>query len=184
MRAVGQRVVGKLQRQGNRTGLILNALKPNKEAANLITLRYAFIIRGPGDGAHIFPALILDDWGREIRSLQLYRWVRENGDQFPRAEIFGFEQDGRETQCFLREIELYARYPCYAFDQQERSVPEGHLVEAILLPDDSTKTPLRVAKPEEVQGPLRSARVTWWRIPRIDAVIDLSELDLRADPGY
>ena len=184
MRAVGQRVAGELQKQGDRTALILNALKPGKEAENLIMLRFAFIIRGPGDGAHIFPALILDDWGREIRSLQLYSWVRENGERFPRAEIFGFEQDGRETQCFLREIELYAHYPCYAFDQQEHSVAEGHLVEAILLPDESIKSPEKGSKPKEVQGPLRSARVTWWRVPSSDAVIDLSQLDLRADPGY
>lgn len=184
MRAVGQRAAGKLLEQGRQTGLILHELGPDPESDNQITLRYAFVTRGPGGGDHIFPAFILDDWGREIHSLKLYQWVRENGEQFPRGEIFGFERDGRETQCFLRELELYARLPCYAFLNNEKSVSDGHLVDAILLPDASVSEPQKIAKPSEIKRPLRSARVTWWQIPTDSTALDLSLLDTRADPGY
>ena len=184
MRAVGQRVAGELLEQGSRTGLILHDLKPNHESTNIIMLRYAFVTRGPGGVDHIFPAFVLDDWGREIRTLKLYQWVRENGEQFPRGEIFGFEQDGRETQCFLRELELYARLPCYAYPVEEQSVIKGILLDAILLPDAAAVDPQQIAKPPDLRRPLRAARVTWWQIPDNSTALDLSELDTRADPGY
>ena len=184
MRAVGQRVAGQLLEQEKWSGLILKDLKPDKDLADLIILRYAFITRGPGGGDHIFPAFILDDWGREIRTLKLYRWVRENGERFPRGEIFGFEQDGRETQCFLRELELYAHYPCYAYRVEEQDVPDGQLINAIFLPDPAASEPQKIARPEELRRPLRAAQVTWWRIPENGTALDLSRLNTRADPGY
>ena len=83
-------------------------------------LRYAFVTRGPGGGDHIFPAFVLDDWGREIRTLKLY-------------------------QCFLRELELYARLPCYAYPVEEQSVIKGILLDAILLPDAAAVDPQQIA---------------------------------------
>ena len=184
MQAVEQQVAGELLEQGNRSGLILHELKPNQELTSLITLRYAFVTRGPGGGIHIFPALILDDWGREIRSLKMYQWVRENGDRYPRGEIFGFEQDGRETQCFLRDLELYARLPCYAFRAEEQTLKEGRLLNAIFLRDPSALEPQQIARPPDLRRPLRAARVTWWRVPEHGTPLDLSQLDIKADPGY
>jgi hypothetical protein len=170
--------------QEGRVALVLRQPKPDSEATGLISLRFAFIARGPGGGDHIFPSFILDDWGREIRSLKLYEWVRENGQRFPRAEIFGFEQDGRETQCFLRELELYARLPCYAYRTADQPVAEGRLLNSILLPHDSAQTPLRIEKPAGIERPLRAARVTWWQIPTDGKMLDLAQLDARPDPGY
>ena len=170
--------------QEKRAALILRQLKPKPEATGLISLRFAFVARGPGGGDHIFPSFILDDWGREIRSLKLYDWVRENGQRFPRAEIFGFERDGRETQCFLRELELYARLPCYAYRTADQPITGGLLLKGILLPNDSVQTPLRIDTPAGIERPLRAARVTWWQIPAGEKVIDLAQLDARPDPGY
>jgi hypothetical protein len=184
LQAVGQRVAGELLEQGNHTGLIVYDLKLIQEPTSLFILRYAFVTRGPGRGDHIFPAFILDDWGREIHSLKLYRWVRENGERFPRAEIFGYEQDGRETQCFLRELELYARLPCYAFHNAEEKVSDGRLVKAIFLRDVSATEIQKIARPPEVGWPLRYAHVSWWQFPVNTAALDLSSLDTRADPGY
>lgn len=182
MRAARQRVGGQLLLQGRRNALVLHQLKPPKESDNLVYLRYAMVTRGPGD--HIFPALVLDDWGRERRSLSLYQWIRENGDRFPRAEIFGFERDGRETQAFLRGMEIYARYPCYAYEEPDIPVQEGHLLYAIFLPDDQADAPQKIKPPKDLDLPLRAARVTWWRVPRGLADIDLFRLDAEPDPGY
>jgi hypothetical protein len=182
MRAVGQRVAGKLLQQDRKNALILRALKPPADAQDILYLRYALVTRGPGD--HIFPAFILDDWGKEIRSLKLYRWVREFGEQFPRGEIFGFEQDGRDTQAFLREMELYARLPCYAYESDAQPVEQGHLLSAILLPDAAVTTLSRIKRPADLKAPLRAARVTWWSIPEGSDEIDLDALDADPDPGY
>ncbi len=182
MQAVRQRVAGDLLLQGKRNALILNQLKPPPTAENIVYLRCAFVTRGPGD--HIFPAMILDDWGKEIGSLKLYRWVTEHGERFPRAEIFGFERDGRDTQAFLREIELYARLPCYAYTTSEQPVEEGVLLNAILIPHASITRPQQIKRPLDLKLPLKAARVTWWQIPASARDIDLYHLDAEPDPGY
>jgi hypothetical protein len=184
LQAVGQRISGKLLEHDNKYGLVVYDLKPDQGAKNLLILRYAFVTRSRGGGDHIFPASILDDWGRELRSLRLYRWMRENGERFPRAEIFGYEKDGRETQCFVRELELYATFPCYAFLNPEQPVSDGRLISAIFLPDASAKEVRKIAKPSDVRRPLRSARVTWWEVPENYTAIEFSQLNTQADPGY
>ena len=182
MRAVRQRVSGKLLLQSKKNGLILQQLKPPKDAENLIYLRYALVTRGRGD--HIFPASVLDDWGKEKSNLGLYEWILEYGDQFPRAEIFGFDPDGSETQAFLRAMEHFARFPCYGYDTADPGVAGGHLLSAILLPDPQTPAPERIKKPIDLKLPLSHARVTWWRVPAEVAEFDLDSLDLEPDPGY
>ena len=184
MRAVRQRVAGELLVQKGQAALILHQLKPDGEETDLITLRFPFVTRGPGGGDHIFPSFILDDWGREIRSLKLYDWVHENGQRFPRAEIFGFERDGRETQCFLRELELYARLPCYAYPAANLPVNKGVLLSAALLLGESVNKPQRIERPAGLKRPMGAARLTWWRIPPGDMTFDLKQLDTWADPGY
>lgn len=184
MRAVAQRVAGQLLEKEDKVGLILRDSKPTADAPDVHVLRYAFIVRGPDTGDHIFPALILDDWGREIRSLNLYRWVRENGDRFPRAEIFGLERDGRETQCFVRELELYARLPCYVFANVESSIASGSRVAAVFLPDDSVEKPRRIKEPKDIEQPLRRAMVTWWKIPSDGFEPDPCYLSVPPELGY
>ena len=182
MKTVIKRVAGKILARDGITALTLHSDKPNPESNDLLYLRFAFVTRGMGD--HIFPSFILDDWGREIRGLKLYEWVRENGERFPRGEIFGYEQDGRETQCFLRELELYARLPTYAYKNVEQPVTTGSLLNAVLLPEESAIVPYQVSKPVEVMRPLRSALVSWWRVPLTVGLEDMDYLKAAPDPGY
>jgi hypothetical protein len=124
-------------------------------------MRFALLIQGPE--SHIFPALLLDDWGNERKSLSLYRWIRDNGNEFPRAEIFGFTHEGKETQHFLREFEIYFKYPCYVYRERRDPVAAGHQIAHIFLPDLDVHTPAEARPPSDVGSPLRRARVTWWR---------------------
>ena len=165
MRAARQRVQGKLLEENGRFALLLTNPKPDRDADNLHYLGFALVTLGPND--HVFPSFVLDDWGNEIRGVKLFRWIRENGNEFPRAEIFGYEKDGSETQLFTRALELYVTLPCYAYDSREALVTDGNLLKAILLPDASVTTPQRIKRPssQEMKRPLRSARVQWWRVP-------------------
>ncbi|MFL7839952.1 MAG: hypothetical protein ACK2T4_04120 [Candidatus Promineifilaceae bacterium] len=182
MRAVRQRVSGQLLLGDEKNALLLDQVKPAKDAQNLIYLRYALVTRGPGD--HIFPGFVLDDWGKERRNLGLYEWILENGDRFPRAEIFGFEADGRETQAFLRAMENFARFPCYAYMIDDPGVTGGHLISAVLLPDAQVTEPGRIKRPADLELPLSNARVSWWAVPPGTADFDLSLLEREPDPGY
>ncbi len=119
---------------------------PTEETAVSLHLLFPFITRG--DEIHIFPASVLDDWGTEIRGMQLYEWIRENGEQFPRAELFGMDVNGRSTQEFLRGLEIYFRFPCY-LHQADEYIP----IKTIILPADMQRKTL--------PHPLRRAKVTW-----------------------
>jgi hypothetical protein len=155
MKLLQQRVSGVLHWVGERAALVWD------ETAGPVYLRFLLpeIEREEG----IFPALLLDDWGQEIKSLELYEWVRENGVNFPRAEIFGIDRNGQAAQVFLRELELFGKYPCYAYEDKAAPVTAGVQVVAIVLADKETVEPERIKRPAGVTGPLRYARVSWWQ---------------------
>lgn len=177
MKAARQHVHGKLFQANGRSALLLLDPEPGEETAVSLTLRYAVVIMGPED--HVIPALLLDDWGHELRGLAIYDFVRDQGDQFPRAEIFGFDLDGSETQLFLRSLELHQRWPCYVYPDRHTPLAEGALLNAVLLPTEGVTRPEPLAKPpaERVKRPLRGARLRWWQVPLDTADFDLSLLE-------
>jgi hypothetical protein len=164
MKAVKLRVQGKILSANGRYALLLQNANPERDASSLIYLRFAFITMGVE--AHIFPSFLLDDWGSEIKSLELYNWIDEFAPQFPRAELFGFDESGQETQLFLRALEQYSKWPCYAYQGADTAVSAGSLIEAILLPDDSVTEPVKMKRPTWVKLALRRAQVKWWQVPQ------------------
>ncbi|MGH2538744.1 MAG: hypothetical protein ACRDHL_15250, partial [Candidatus Promineifilaceae bacterium] len=105
MAAARQRLGGYLLRGSAGAALILD------EGGPAVMVSYALPLL---DSGQILPELVLDDWGREIKGLALYAWLREQGQRFPRAEVFGFDSQGDALQCFVREIDLTAGLPLYA----------------------------------------------------------------------
>ena len=166
MKAVRKRVQGRWLQENGRSILHLNNPKPAADADDLLFLRFALVTIGRED--HIFPSFLLDDWGSEVRGLKLYRWIRENGNDFPRAEIFGFEANGDETQLFIRELELYHKLPCYIYPTRETPLTQGVQLDAILLADASVNEPIQIKGSSSkllIKRPLRAAKVTWWLVP-------------------
>jgi hypothetical protein len=162
VRAIKQHVHGTLFSQGNHHALLLLNLEPPSKAPESLYLRYAFVRQGEEEP--ILPAFVLDDWGSEIRGLSLYEWVREYGYQFPRAELFGFDQDGQEAQCFLRELELSTGLLCYTYLVEDAPLRDGALIEALALPDESVPTAAKIKRPSDIPRPLRSAKAGWWLV--------------------
>ena len=177
MRAVSQHIHGRLGTVNGRTALLLLHSQPEAPTADSLYLRFAFVTRGREEP--IFPAFIMDDWGNEIRGLKLYNWVAEEGEQFPRAEIFGFEANGEETQCFLRALELHARPLCYVYVNRDDAVEVGQRVEMILVPDTAVTVPEKIKRPAEGKRPLLTARVSWWRIPPHQ-----TQVEIENDPRF
>lgn len=164
MKIVQQRIQGELTKPGS---LLLRDAKPARDAAGLVYLRFGFVTLGKEE--HLFPSFLLDDWGSEVRGMKVYSWVREHGEAFPRAEIFGFDVQGNEIQFFVRELELYMKLVCYAFTAVDQPMNQGELIQKIMLPDAAVREPAQLKKPplEQVKRPLRSCRVSWWAIPEL-----------------
>ena len=135
--------------------------------ADRVCLRFALVVRG--SGKLIFPEVLLDDWGKETKTFELYGWLQENGDRFPRAEVFGFDLNGRPSQHFVRELDLMARYACYVYADDEAPLKEGMQVEAVLVPDRGVKQPQRVRLPSWIGQPLQKAHVSCWLVKPDDA---------------
>lgn len=138
-------------------------LADDLESGPKVHLLYALVTLGPEE--HVFPCLLLDDWGKEVTGLTVYEWIQTNGNAFPRAELFAVGRAGDERQHFLREFELYARYPVYALPSRSTPVANAVRIRAILRTDASTEEPARTKRPPDVTGPLSRALVGWWRVP-------------------
>jgi hypothetical protein len=157
MGAIKQRVLAKLMKSGDRVILLMD------EKTDPVYLAYALVERETD--VEIFPESLLDDWGHEISSLNLYDWIQENGLQFPRAEVFGSDKTGIRKQCFLRELDLVIRYPCYVYNSKSAPLNEGRRLEAILIPDQKLIEPKRIKPPDVIPKPMLNADVSWWRVP-------------------
>jgi hypothetical protein len=158
VKIIKQAVQGTLLVDGEKTALLMG----NSESGATVYLAYALITQGPGH--QILPASLLDDWGNEIGKLDLYHWIHENGLRFPRAEVFGYSPSGKREQYFLRDLELFAKYPVYAFGGDDEPANSGVLLRAVLIPDVTTVEPQRIDPPEDLIPPLREAWVSWWRV--------------------
>lgn len=132
-----------------------------------VQLSYALVTQGPEH--HILPSVMLDDWGNEIGGLRLYQWIADNGLRFPRAELFGVTPSGSPAQFFLRDMELLANYPVYAFDPTDQPKASGRLVNAVLIPDATAREPQRAEPPGSVAKLLRRGQLSWWRVPPVQA---------------
>lgn len=164
MNVVTQRVQGQLLTANGRTALLLHNPEPTPtQTAASLYLRFAFSLQGVE--TPIFPAELLDDWGNSIKRWPIYEWVADYADEFPRAEMFGFGGNGRETQAFLRDLELTERVHCYAFADKRSPIGEGVRVEAVLLPMVGVSEAVKMKRPLEGKRPLIEGKLSWWQVP-------------------
>ncbi len=165
MRSIRQKIFGKLLLDQGDPALWLAEEGASHAAlvAEPLYLRYAVTIRGPE--SLVFPALVLDDYGNEIRKLKLYAWVRKEGDYHPRSDLFGFDLAGNETQNFVRELEIYFKYPLFVYASLEAPLQAGVRVSKVLLLNDSVGEREKGFRPKTVKTPLRHAAVEWWQLP-------------------
>ncbi|MGB3713831.1 MAG: hypothetical protein WA996_05305 [Candidatus Promineifilaceae bacterium] len=139
----------------------LGVLVVNQTRAQ-VCLRYALIELSAG--SLFFPELLLDDWGHEIRTLELYRWIRENGTLFPRAEVFGYDFEGNDRQYYLRELDLLSGYPCYGYANFDEPLREGLEINFFVMAVDEPIQVQWVPDSGEITWPMSNAAVRWWQV--------------------
>lgn len=168
MRSIRQKALGKLFVENGR-GVLWKSEDETPIGGvtpTLYYLRYALTVRGPE--FLVFPAFVLDDNGTEIRKLRLYDWLRNEGDYFPRADLFGYlQENGKETQHFVRELEIHYKYPVFAYPSLETPLEDGIPLEAIVLASDDAQVTKasKIKRPVGTRAPLRRATIQWWQIP-------------------
>lgn len=139
------------------------------ESEDVIYLAYALVTQGPE--YQILPSVLVDDWGNEIDGMRLYDWVKENGLHFPRAEVFGVTPNGAKAQYFLRDLELFTKFPVYAFAGADADDSSGIAVQAILVPDASVATHEVCDPLNEISPMLARGQLAWWRVnPQTDGL--------------
>lgn len=155
---VKEAVHGRLVQFGDGVALLLDG----RDGAETVYLAYALVTQGPE--LQVLPSVLLDDWGTEIGGLPLYQWIEENGLRFPRAEIFGKDTNGVPVQYFIRDLELFGKYPVYAFSAEDTPDDAGVLLDSVLIVRDGLATPEPAEPPENISVLLGRAKVTWWAI--------------------
>ena len=166
MRPIRHKVQGNLFQDDAQAALWLwrdGDIVPDGMMPKTLYLRYALIVRGVEQP--FFPAELLNDWGETLRGTKVYRWLRENGELHPRAELFGYDAQGNEMQYFARDLEIFWKTPCFAFLDAKLPLTERVLVEHVLVSDASATTLTQTKRPAHIKLPLRRASVKWWRIP-------------------
>jgi hypothetical protein len=162
--------------EGNgRHALLLKNSEPDAVAPDSLYLCFAVVVQGPDDP--ILPTQVLDDWGSERRDIKVYEWLEDEGHRFPRSEVFGYDVDGSEAQCFVRALELYVKMPCFVFATKKTPVVEGVRLQAILLPEPGLSRPEEIKRPSQFKRPLSKAKVSWWQVPAASTSFDFSLLN-------
>ena len=142
----------------------------------LVFLSFAFRVLVAEE--YIIPESILDDWGHEITGLGLYDWVRQNGERFPRAEVFGYNLAGEVRQFFVRELDFLGRYLCLGWVDETNVIRDAFTIESILIADHSVDNVKPVSKPLLKSTPICYADVDWWLF-NPTGKLDLSKLSQR-----
>lgn len=156
MPGISFKVVGRLFTGDERRALLLT------RAGRPYTLRLGLVLQGEEE--LLLPESLLDDWGHEIRGIELYQWVRENALHFPRAELFGFDRGGRPQQRFIRELDVTVKHPCFIYENSNVAFERGVQVTDILLPRQITERQKQRQTPADVAFPLSQSDVQWWLV--------------------
>ncbi len=91
-------------------------------AQGQIVVRYAIPLLARPHLA-IVPSLFVSERGAIIKSWKAWRFVYENFQLYPRAEIMGLQTNGDDAQVFLRELDFGAEPRVLAYTAVEQRYP-------------------------------------------------------------
>ena len=151
----------------------LDAILPKKDAplpagSDKLWLRFGFAFRGTEKP--LIPSFVKDDTGNEEHRLRFLEWVYNDGDHYPRSEIFGYELDHNKNwvpmQCFIRELELSLRFFTWVVDDLKVGPGDGLRVHRFGVVKDGITEPQRIKRPDSWLLPLKRSQATCWALPK------------------
>ena len=150
----------------------LDAILPKKGASvpagsDLLWFRFGFAFRGTEKP--LIPSFVKDDTGNEEHRLRFLEWVYNDGDHYPRSEIFGYELDHHKnwvpTQCFIRELELSLRFFTWVVDDLKAGPRDGLRVHRLGILQEGITEPQKIKRPDSWLLPLKRSQATCWALP-------------------
>ncbi|MFK7802950.1 MAG: hypothetical protein AB8G95_15065 [Anaerolineae bacterium] len=131
-------------------------------------LRFGFAFRGTEKP--VIPSFVIDDNGKEEHRMRFVEWVYNEGDRYPRSEVFGYEQtqdgtDWVEMQCFIRELELSLRFYTWVVDTLKAGPGDGLRVDRFGVAIEGIMEPQKMKRPQDWLLPLKRSQATCWAIP-------------------
>lgn len=82
----------------------------------------------------VVPCLFVSERGAILKSWQAWRFVHENFQLYPRAEIMGLQSNGDDAQVFLRELDFGSPSRVLAYASLEQRLPLGQVSRLIRKP--------------------------------------------------
>lgn len=145
------------------------------EATERVYLAYALVTQGPE--YQTSPSVLLDDWGNQVGSLNLYARgdSSRTGCAFRAPRCLASRRPARRLNISYATWKLFGRFPVYAFSEAGAPAASGVLVRDVLVPDAATAGPQLTEPPQEIVIPLREGQLRWWRINLHQAGLEFIE---------
>lgn len=140
---------------------------PIPAGSQQLWLRFGFALRG--SEKPVIPSFVIDDDGKEEHRLRFLEWVYNEGDRYPRSEVFGYELDHNnlwiDMQCFIRELELSLRFYTWVVEDPKAGPGDGLRVDRLGVVVAGVAKPQPMKRPEDWLLPLKWSQASCWALP-------------------
>lgn len=135
-------ITGALWRGDGRVTLVSGQHEPVLKGRVLhsghLVLRYAIPFQGPRH-LSVVPAIFVSEQGGMLYGLKAWRFMFQNYQLYPRAEVLGLQSDGEEVQVFMRELDLADTPRVLAYSAPTKTIPLATVQH--ILHDNNAKLP-------------------------------------------
>lgn len=109
-------------------------------AEGVFTVRYAVRMLGKPHIA-IVPGLVAIDYGTMLTGEEAWEFVMKRSNLYPRAEVFGWRNDGREDMLYVKQLDLALPVQVLVYPNDAAFQPIASPTRLIAKPDDDSVAP-------------------------------------------
>ena len=90
----------------------------------------------------IVPGLVVIDYGDMLVGDEAWEFITRHSNQYPRAEVFGYRNDGRDEMMYVKNLDLVQPVEVLVYDSPTATAPAARPT-ALIAPADAA-VPLRL----------------------------------------
>lgn len=92
----------------------------------------------------IAPALVAVDYGQMITGEEAWQFLRKRSNLYPRAEVFGFRNDGRDDMTYVRNLDFVQPVDVMIFSSETDTTPHARPCAIIASEQEALSLPARL----------------------------------------